>query len=69
MAIKIASTEWLIHLCEQLEIEPSNVRRIIIDAKVNSAVIIYVEQYGTDKLFDLRPPDVSAAEIRIAGED
>jgi hypothetical protein len=41
------------------------VRRVVIDIAVEEPVRVYVEQYGTDALLDVQPPDMSGAKVAI----
>jgi len=53
--------DWL----EKLGIVPPEVRRVIIDARFDGPVVIYVEKLGTTKLIQFEPPDISQARVHI----
>lgn len=63
---RIAARYFLRYLHEQ-GIIPKYTRRVIIDASVDSAVHIYVEMFGSNKLLTLNlPADVlGAAEVEV----
>lgn len=49
---------------------PENTRRVVIDAKVNDVVMIYIEQYGTTALLDVDPPpEFFTAQVKIVGQE
>ncbi len=64
MAIARAD-DWVVKWAEALGIEPSETRRIIIDAEAGSALRVYVEKLGTTKMYDIEIPDLSETEIHI----
>lgn len=44
------------------------VRRVVIEAAVDTPILIYVELYGTDKMIRVTPSDVlRAAKVEILG--
>ena len=45
--------------------EGSAARRVIIDAAYNSAIFVYVERLGTQRLLTMAPPDVSGMEVVV----
>ena len=47
----------------------SPTRRVIIDAAYNSAIFVYVEELGTDRLLEMKPPDVSGMEVIVVGDE
>lgn len=58
----ITGGSFLEHLCE-LGIIPRTSKRIVIEAAVDSAVTIYVEQYGDKRLLSVRPDTLCGATI------
>ncbi len=59
---------WLERLCKALGIDPAKrpVRRIVIDAEVDSAVVVYVQEYLDEQPGRETVPDV-IAEMREEG--
>jgi len=43
------------------------VSRIVIDAQACEAVKVYVEMLGTEAMLDVKPPDISPAQITVIG--
>lgn len=50
-------------LCKALNLNSSDVRRIIIDVNTDSLVVVYVEMYGTTQLLNIKLPDEFDVEI------
>jgi hypothetical protein len=50
---------------EAVGLNPSEVRRIIIDMDANSAMMISVEMYGTDRFYNIVVPSSLEAKIQI----
>lgn len=49
---------------------PSKTTRVVIEASINDAVRIYVEQYGDEGLISVEPPpELRGAEIKIIGRE
>ena len=65
MAQKITGNEWISLVLEKLGIDPSNVRRVVIDAQVGHVVIFYIEHFGTSALLEVRPPEAKEVEIIV----
>ena len=65
MAQKITGNEWIQLVLEKLGIDPSNVRRVVIDAQIGQELIFYIEHYGTNALLEVRPPEAKEVEIII----
>ncbi len=53
--------EWL----KRCGISCDMASRVVIDIKVNSVVKIYIEQYGSDQLLMVNPPDFSRAKVEV----
>ena len=53
----------LLKALHEAGIIPAETHRIVIDATVNEAVIIYVEQFGTEELVKLIAPNIEGAKI------
>ena len=58
----IVGRGFLNRLCE-LGIIPSSTRRVVIEAAVDGATMIYVEQYGDKRLFSVEVADFLGAQI------
>ena len=58
----ISGNEFMVKWAEALGLPPTT-RRVVIDADVNKALIVYVSCYGTEDLLTIEPP--SADEVRI----
>ena len=56
--------EWLIAACG-LDKDAAQVRRIVIDAQIDNIVKVYIEGYATDKILEVKPPDLRGAEITV----
>lgn len=63
MAVHISRSNPLMEALHAAGIIPKETRRVVIDATANEAILIYVEQYGTDVLVNLIPPNVEGATI------
>lgn len=46
--------------------EADKVRRLVIVADFNSALVLYVERFGDERLLDLIPSAVAGIEVREA---
>ena len=57
MAQKIRGDEWIRLVLEKFGIDPSNVRRVVIDAQVGHVLMFYIEHFGTSALLEVRPPE------------
>lgn len=66
---QIVTQQALVDWLRRAGIPVDEVRRVIIDAKVDDAVRVYIEQYGTDRMFKVEPPDLSKAEITLSAPD
>ena len=53
--------EWL----EKIGIDPKMTRRVVIDISANSAVYIYIEQYGDSRIFEIEPPPELTTAIHL----
>ncbi len=53
MADVISGKDFLNQICEAIDINPDNVRRVVLDIKYNDVITVYVEQLGTDKLLNI----------------
>ena len=65
MAQKITGNEWIRLVLEKLGVDPSNVRRVVIDAQVGHALMFYIEHFGTNELLEVRPPEAKEVEIIV----
>ena len=67
MARKIHSKaflEWL----ERFGLIPENTRRVVIEASVDSAVMIYAELFGTSPMVEVDPPpELRGARVVVNG--
>jgi hypothetical protein len=62
----IAMANGLLKALVDAGIVPPETRRVVIDATVNDATIIYVEQFGTEALINLIAPNIEGAQIIMA---
>jgi hypothetical protein len=46
-------------------LEPVNVRRIIIDMAMDAPMRIFVEMIGTDRFYQVVPPDLTGTKIEV----
>lgn len=48
---------------------PNTTRRVVIDACVGEALMLYIEQYGTKSFIDLEPPAalINAVQVSVLG--
>lgn len=53
--------EWL----ERAGIDNKRACRVIIDINVNCLVKVYIEEYGSEAMFEVKPPDLSGCEITV----
>lgn len=65
MSIEILRSNALVDWLKSAGIDTEHARRVIIDAKAGEVVLVYVEQFGTDQMFKVEPPDLSKAEITV----
>lgn len=70
MAVQVSTgeklSEWL--AATGIVVEGQHARRVVIDMTVGHPTRIYVEQFGDEKVFEVKPPDFSTAEIVMASE-
>lgn len=62
---KIILANTLLKALVDAGIVPPETRRVVIDATVNEATYIYVEQFGTETLIDLIAPNIEGAKVRL----
>ena len=65
MAIVRGDNDFTVACIRAAGLDPSEVRRIIIDMGVDAPMMIYVEMYGTDRFYKISPPDLTSAKIEI----
>lgn len=63
----IESSKFVQQWAEALGLDPSECRRVVIDAEVDNVVRVYVEKYGTTRLLDVQPPDPSSVHVTVLG--
>ena len=51
----ISSDRWISHVLEKMDIDPSRVSRVVIDAKAGSILTLYITYYGGPELLDVIP--------------
>ena len=61
----IISDAWIKSIAEQLNIDPGETNRIVIDAMAGKFIVIYVEKFGTKKMLDIKIPPLAEVEIRV----
>lgn len=59
-----AFLSWLI----KEGIVPAETRRVVIDASVDSAVVIYIEKYGTSAFISVKPPPELRTAVKVTSE-
>lgn len=67
MAKFILADDFVIKWATALGIDADRVRRVVIDAEAGNAIMVYVEQYGTDELLHLDVPNPTSMDIKIVG--
>lgn len=55
---KIKGQAFMLAVCKALNIDPSTVRRVVIDARVDSMLMVYTEHFGTEKLLEIDLEDL-----------
>ncbi len=63
-ARKILSREWIESIAAQLDIDPGDTSRVVVDARHGDVLRIYVEKFGTDRLLGVELPGDATVEIR-----
>ena len=51
----ISSDRWISHVLEKMDIDPSRVSRVVIDAKAGGILTLYIAYYGGPELLDVIP--------------
>jgi hypothetical protein len=64
----IVSDRWLEQLCRSQGIRYEHVSRVIVDARAGEPVLMYVTQFGDEKLLELTPPEIIPPNVEL-GED
>ena len=60
----ITGEQLIDSVCKGIDIEPRLVQKIVIEASLDSVVIVYVQMLGTDKLLDVRFTDAAVRIIK-----
>jgi hypothetical protein len=60
---RIVTGNALLKALHEAGIIPAETHRVVIDATANEAVIIYVEQFGTEELVNLIAPNIEGAQV------
>ena len=63
----ISGNKFILHVCNQLGLDPFTVRRVVIDAPCNAVASVYVEHNGDDRLLGVEIP--SGVQIKGAEND
>lgn len=50
-----------------LGVDPSETRRVVIDASVGAVVKVYVEKYGTEAVLQIAPPS-GDLDVTVVGQ-
>lgn len=70
MTRKLITSDAFISWLRNAGVVTDLARRVVIDSRIGEAVIIYVEQYGTEGLINgLPPPELLSAELRPMPEE
>lgn len=67
----IPSVDFLKKLCASVGEDANLVRRIVIDARADDAMLIYVEKYGDEKLLLIEfptPDGISIKKVAVADD-
>lgn len=56
---KIIADEFIKQLCDELGLDNTKVRRIVIDAEVRCVVKVYVDLFGNQRLMKVGIPDTN----------
>lgn len=67
-AAVIKGDKWVTEFLNAIGMGDIPVRRIIVDAEVGHPVKIYVEQWGDERMFNVRPPGADEATVIAVGE-
>ena len=47
------------------DIIPKDTRRVVIDASYDSAVLMYIEKFGTKKIIEVKPPEDLDKAVKV----
>ena len=59
-------TNWL---KEAIDIDVKYTRRVIIDFSLDSAIVIYIEKFADDKMFEIKVPKEVKENLKIVTLD
>lgn len=66
---KITGAKFVQQWAEALGIDPSECRRVVIDASVNNVLLVYVEKIGTTRLLDIQPPNPGSVQLTVLDKE
>jgi len=49
---------------EKLALDPAKIRRVVIDAQIGQALVLYIEHYGDDRILSVEPPSPEEVIIK-----
>jgi hypothetical protein len=62
---RIASSDRFVQRwAEALNVDPNEVKRIVIDAQAGRVLIVHVEKFGSEQMLEVEPP-TEGVDIRI----
>lgn len=64
----IAGHEWIMHVLQNMGIDSSKVRRVVIDAACDAPIVMYIERYGDERLLSVRAPESGEVVVSVSGE-
>lgn len=65
----ITADPWILHLCNALDLDPSRVSRLVIDAQAGMPIRVLVEMFGDSRILEVNMPDSTKTEIQIEWAD
>ena len=61
----ISSDDWIELVLKKLNIDPSRVGRVVIDANVAQPLLFYITYLGGEELLEVRPPEANEVQIKM----
>lgn len=61
--------DFILKWAEALNIDPMECSRIVIDAKAQDVLRVYVSKFGSEKLLNVEPPAATEVQVTIDGVD
>lgn len=61
----VMSRDFVQKWAEALGVDPGETSRIVIDAKADSVLTIYVEKFGTERMLSIEVPDPGSVKLEV----